>query len=514
MRAFTAFQLVACLALLGCASADDATAANYRPRAPSAWSIISANPSLSQLAGIIQRLGLQDSLNRPFSGTLLLPTNDAIDNYMAQVELLHQIDGRFSDPDTERRFWTALLEYHQLPWATGTRQSSASVTLITKHLDQGAASQAGWSQASIKHFGHNKPGTSGPSPFHKLTFMCGGARRAAAATPDAGPQTYWTQRCEVTGIRDEQGNVVTFATKNTAVMGRGVLHTVNEVLQPNDVYPSLAALLANDPDLRIIKDLIDSVNNQTRCWEGPSYLTSPDCCYCNEGYYLGQGERCFEGCFTNVSDPTVAPDCPSGGNFTCYPNGTLADRFSQIYYPFGGSFSAPLGSQGAAEVAADEAVTVTKNEIKENKAKCKDFGTCGLEGIFGTFSLPTNAAFKDWGPADSNGVPLNRDAKLWKPIVQFHFVKAKSESDFMDFIAGRGFPAENKRTNLLGKEKGDNTDKFKLSFEAPRSKLVIKYRSPNGPDETTILQPPTNIQLPPHVAHKVSSVMTPPCHPC
>lgn len=40
----------------------------------------------------------------------------AVAEYMNQVELLHQENGKFADPDVERRMWTALLKYHQLPW--------------------------------------------------------------------------------------------------------------------------------------------------------------------------------------------------------------------------------------------------------------------------------------------------------------------------------------------------------------------------------------------------------------
>jgi hypothetical protein len=62
--------------LSGCAKADDAAAAGFKPRAPTAWSVISSNPTLSEVAGVIQRLGLQAAYDRAFSGTLLLPTNE------------------------------------------------------------------------------------------------------------------------------------------------------------------------------------------------------------------------------------------------------------------------------------------------------------------------------------------------------------------------------------------------------------------------------------------------------
>uniref|UniRef100_A0A383VCG1 FAS1 domain-containing protein n=1 Tax=Tetradesmus obliquus TaxID=3088 RepID=A0A383VCG1_TETOB len=341
MRALITFMLVACLALLG-ARADEAAAANYRPpRAPTEWSVISTNHSLSQLAGIMQRLGLQATLSRPFSGTLLLPTNDAIDEYMAQVELLHQRNGIFADPATEQRMWSNLLA------------GVPSAARRYKHAPEGHG----------RHTQHRAPGRSVP-----------------------------------------------FASKNTAVLGGGLIHTVNSVLQPNDVYPSLAALLAGDPELSIWAAVIKEVASQTACWEGPW-----------------------------------------------------------------------------------------------------QFQTCDLEGIAGTFSLPTNGGFKaeDWGPANSDGVPININAAFWKPIVQFHFIRAKSLNDFVDYKRNRGFPANNKRTNLLGSLKDDDTDSYTLEFQAAGFQLSVEHRSPRGPAQTSITQP--TIHIPPHIAHKVSNVMKPPC---
>lgn len=151
------------------------------------------------------------------------------------------------------------------------------------------------------------------------------------------------------------------------------------MLQPNDVYPSLAALLANDPELSIWAAIIKAVADQTACWEGPWWLRSPDCCFCNQGYYQGQGETCLDGCFYNVTSPTAVPDCPLGESFTCV-NGTLLETFPL-------SYSAPL--EYSAVAAADKGVTAAVN-TRENLASCRQFQTCGLEGIYGTFSLPTN----------------------------------------------------------------------------------------------------------------------------
>lgn len=108
--------------------------------------------------------------------------------------------------------------------ATSTRQKGMNVTLSTVHLDQTAAFRAALNQAAAART-LSKPGATGP--FHKIHFLCSGAARVAAVTPDADAQTF--KRCEVTSVRDEQNNAVTFASKNTAVLGGGVIHTINAV---------------------------------------------------------------------------------------------------------------------------------------------------------------------------------------------------------------------------------------------------------------------------------------------
>jgi hypothetical protein len=41
-----------------------------------AWAYITSQPSLSAVAGLLQTIGLDKALQGPFTGTLVLPTND------------------------------------------------------------------------------------------------------------------------------------------------------------------------------------------------------------------------------------------------------------------------------------------------------------------------------------------------------------------------------------------------------------------------------------------------------
>jgi hypothetical protein len=43
---------------------------------PIAWAYISSQASLSAVAGLLQTVGLDGALSGPFTGTLVLPTND------------------------------------------------------------------------------------------------------------------------------------------------------------------------------------------------------------------------------------------------------------------------------------------------------------------------------------------------------------------------------------------------------------------------------------------------------
>ncbi|WIA38984.1 hypothetical protein OEZ86_005136 [Tetradesmus obliquus] len=513
MRASITVTLLACFALLGCVKADEATAANYRPRTPTAWSLITSNPALSQVAGIMQRLGLQPALSGPFSGTLLLPTNQAVEDYMAEVELLHQENGTFATPAIERRMWAPLLNYHQLPRAVSTRQKGMAVTLDTKHVDQDAALLARSNHLPATRT-FNKP--SGNGPFHKLRFLCSGAARAAAVTPDADPQTF--KRCEVTSIRDEQNTTTRFVSKNTAVLGGGLIHTVNAVLQPNDVYPSLAALLTQDPELSVLAAVVQAVSNQSSCWDGPAGLRELDCCMCSPAAigtlnateaYLGEGMLCRNGEVLNFTSdrwqpyvekvPGLYGNCSANGTFTCYEYDSFVGNYVACPCP------EPTFSS-AARVAADAAVTVAANQ--PNKAKCKEPGTCGWENLQGTFSLPTNQAFRALGETtNADGVPTNLDAAKWKPIVQFHFINAASDDDFVKYDGQ--FPRNNRRTTLLGARRRDTSARFQLTFQATGNRLTIGFQSPTRASSTVITK--SSISMPPHIAHKVSTLMTPPC---
>lgn len=84
----------------GCVSANDKNAtsvkaeSNWKPMGPwpkmksdtTAWDYITSNPDLSSIAGVLKQLGLDAKLKGPFTGTLLLPTNDVS---IAEWESLH-----------------------------------------------------------------------------------------------------------------------------------------------------------------------------------------------------------------------------------------------------------------------------------------------------------------------------------------------------------------------------------------------------------------------------------------
>lgn len=179
-----------------------------------------------------------------------------------------------------------------------------------------------------------------------------------------------------------------------------------QVLQPNDVYPSLAALLTKDPELSVLAAIVQAVSNQSSCWDGPAGLRELDCCMCSPAAngtlygtysYLGEGMACARGGVYNETSghglfvqPYLDPvdmdqqglygNCSANGTYTCYENDSYGN-----YVPC--PCPDPTFS-GAARVAADAAVTVAATP--KNKANCKSPGTCGWENLQGTFSLPTN----------------------------------------------------------------------------------------------------------------------------
>ncbi|WIA38983.1 hypothetical protein OEZ86_005135 [Tetradesmus obliquus] len=166
--------------------------------------------------------------------------------------------------------------------------------------------------------------------------------------------------------------------------------------------------------------------------------------------------------------------------------------------------------------AADAAVTAAASN---NNANCGPAGTCPLERLKGTFSLPSNKAFTRADVVQifnrtrsTTRVQLNG----WRQIFKFHFVQARSGSDYVDWRVN-GFPEDNKRVSLLGTRRKDTSDNYALTFEyiQETNTRQIKYTGRNGgqfvPKFVPIEQ--ASVQTTPHTVHKISTRMRPPCEP-
>ncbi|WIA36027.1 hypothetical protein OEZ86_007388 [Tetradesmus obliquus] len=256
--------LVILLALLGHAAAAAEPAGKHpgkqqpepeQQQRPVAWAWISQQPQLSSIAGILTLIGADKQLSGPFTGTLLLPTNEAVAEYASRLQAPLQI----ADTDALQPFWklffSSLIDYH--------------VLLARVYAKQWEASR----QHSTRYFSSN-------GLPHSVTFLANSSctpvlpsRAAGSANPKAagsrrgkaGKAAPPTEPCRSVAVQDEQGNNVTFAEARTAVQGGGVIHTVNAVLQPNDIFPSLAAVLAamDFSDLSGVLQQIDAGLNIT-----------------------------------------------------------------------------------------------------------------------------------------------------------------------------------------------------------------------------------------------------------
>jgi hypothetical protein len=81
-------------------------------------------------------------------------------------------------------------------------------------------------------FGHHPVPASGS--FHKVAFTrssssSGGGNGVFPKGDNAGTNTFGWRFSEVNIVRDEQGNNVTFASKNHPVLGGGLVHVVTAV---------------------------------------------------------------------------------------------------------------------------------------------------------------------------------------------------------------------------------------------------------------------------------------------
>jgi hypothetical protein len=61
-------------------------------------------------------------------------------------------------------------------------------------------------------------------------------------------------------LMDEQGDVVTLNQVDKFVYGGGVLHTVNSVLQANDIFPSLSAALSSSDNFSVLLQVLGIID--------------------------------------------------------------------------------------------------------------------------------------------------------------------------------------------------------------------------------------------------------------
>ncbi|KAF6263537.1 hypothetical protein COO60DRAFT_1490198 [Scenedesmus sp. NREL 46B-D3] len=61
---------------------------------------------------------------------------------------------------------------------------------------------------------------------------------------------------------DEQRNVVTFNAIDKFVFGGGVIHTINSVLEPSDIFPSLTAAINSSAVFSDLRITLDRINNE------------------------------------------------------------------------------------------------------------------------------------------------------------------------------------------------------------------------------------------------------------
>ncbi|WIA15850.1 hypothetical protein OEZ85_012604 [Tetradesmus obliquus] len=203
--------------------------------ATTAWDYISSTPSLSAVAGLIKAIGLDKALMGPFTGTLALPTNEAVAAYVAQIKA-----DTAPYPDVFNNFLTKLLNYHFILRSAPAWQLD-TVTLSTRYRN---------------------PWTAGP---HTVTFVVD-----PSVSKRAPKDWQWSRKSmhnrpmprvfAVTHIVDEQGNNVTFASKDNFVLGGGVIHSINAVLNANDIYPSHTASANSIPEKEALLDLITQVS--------------------------------------------------------------------------------------------------------------------------------------------------------------------------------------------------------------------------------------------------------------
>uniref|UniRef100_A0A383VLT6 FAS1 domain-containing protein n=1 Tax=Tetradesmus obliquus TaxID=3088 RepID=A0A383VLT6_TETOB len=419
--------LLACLVLTGLATAADvapratpaAAALQYYPppespavtpspspaAATTAWDFITMEPDLRRSADLLIDVGLDAMLRRPFKGTLLLPTNAAWKLYVDQVNYIPTPDPLGGRSDT--LFWRSLMKYHMLPRAVSTQTlPAAGITVGTNHLREPSGSL-------IRR--------------HMLKMTLGAT--AVFVTPEQRP---W---------------VVKIVSRDNAVLGGGLIHVVDAVLRPDDLYASMNDMYAR-PELSNIKRLMAALNLTT--------MWSDSCIWISDDAYGGQAYE----------------DMPQSDSDSCVPCWQSSVGCSNITYEPSAGVSGLQGSRrdgtsnsgsSARPSAFDDLVDVGKRAKRALAS-----GTHGIERYAGTFILPSDTAF-------IKGLPQEIDPEVWEPIVQNHFVSAgsarvpKASNLLMSFDSKRsgGFPAPRTRRSFLGQMRNDTS--YTHSYSATSS---------------------------------------------
>eukprot|EP00775_Hariotina_reticulata_P008613 gene8613-8794_t len=226
------------------------------PAPISAWDYISSTPELSFLTSLLKGTVYQAVLEGPFNGTLLALNNEAFDTYYMslppQLLMVLDSDRTRTGPawkQVNQYFWPPLLSYHVLPEAVYAKDFKAGKWYSTMH------SHTNGEPHKVYFGAKNVPVVYGRtvSKYAPVCSECGTTN------------FYWMS---------EQNKVVTMSKADKWVIGGGVVHTVAQMLEANDMFPSLQAklsLLKTPPEARARKS---SNTLQTSWLEGTSFLES------------------------------------------------------------------------------------------------------------------------------------------------------------------------------------------------------------------------------------------------
>lgn len=188
---------------------------------PTVYQLLSSNPNFTIATLLIQQLNLVAAFNSSFTGTLLAPTDAAFTAYLSTLEI------DITNPQYAQYlpvFLIPLLQYHIL-----LRR------LFIYQMRPMAYSTAYMSINAIPH---------------KVSVINNGSCTSQSnSAKDQRRGQHNKGRLVNYYLRDEQGFNVTFAGVDAIVAGGGAVHAINSVLQPNDLYPSVTALLTRNPAL-------------------------------------------------------------------------------------------------------------------------------------------------------------------------------------------------------------------------------------------------------------------------